>query len=95
MGSSIQNTREDNSESQTPDNQNSSTSSRSTNEDSSISPTLLSNTSPSTSSFHPRANPEPGSMQETSIKDLKAAVENIQKLFSIHLMESQQDNDDT
>ena len=51
--------------------------------------------SSSSSSNHSQGNnPVPDSTQETSIKDLKAAVENIQKLFSIHLMESQPDDDD-
>ena len=48
----------------------------------------------SSSTHSQRTNPVPDSAQETSIKDLKAAVENIQKLFSIHLMESQPDDDD-
>ena len=50
--------------------------------------------SSSSSNHSQRTNPVPDSTQETSIKDLKAAVENIQKLFSIHLMESQPDDDD-
>jgi hypothetical protein len=53
---------------------------------------LPTSAAPSTSSI---TNNQTSSVQETSIKDLKAAVENIQKLFSIHLMESQQDADDT
>ena len=53
-----------------------------------------SSSSSSSSHIHNMNHLESGShfSQETSIKDLKAAVENIQELFSIHLMEQQQDD---
>ena len=53
-----------------------------------------SSSSSSLSYIHNINHPESGSYssQETSIKDLKAAVENIQELFSIHLMEQQQND---
>ena len=82
----------DTTESTTLSNLNFSTHSRLNNDNSS---TLETNAAisiaPSTSSV---TNNQTSSEQETSIKDLKAAVENIQKLFSIHLMESQHDDDD-
>ena len=78
------------------DNQTSISSNRTNNEDSSTSSRLVPNQSSSTQSVHQTTNTETSTTQESSIKDLKAAVENIQKLFSIHLMESEQDsNDDT
>ena len=89
-GSSMQNLRNDKSEGQSSDNQSySSTNSRLDNIDSTASSTTE---IPSTSSTSVSATDE--SLPETSVKDLKAAVENIQKMFSIHLMESQLDNDD-
>ena len=89
-GSSMQNLRNDKSEGQSSDNQSYNPSnSRLDNIDSTASSTTE---IPSTSSTSVSATEE--SLPETSVKDLKAAVENIQKMFSIHLMESQLDNDD-
>lgn len=55
-----------------------------------------SSSSSSSSYTHNMNHPESSSCpsQETSIKDLKAAVENIQELFSIHLLEQQQSDDE-
>lgn len=93
LDGSGQTSTKDNTESSTSSNLNFSTHSRSNNDNSSTLPTSAAiSIAPSTSSI---ANNQTSSAQETSIKDLKAAVENIQKLFSIHLMESQQDGDDT
>ena len=89
LDGSGQTSTKDNTESTTSSNLNFSQHSRSNNDNSSTLPTSA---APSTSSI---TNNQTSSVQETSIKDLKAAVENIQKLFSIHLMESQQDADDT
>ena len=64
------------------------------NDDNASSSSRIESTESSSSTHSQRTNPMPDSTQESSIKDLKAAVENIQKLFSIHLMESQPDDDD-
>ena len=91
-GSSIQNPRNDQSEGQSLDNHtHTSSNSRLNNDDSGVSTSSSINESPSASSFSASAAED--SSSESSIKDLKAAVENIQKMFSIHLMESQEDND--
>ena len=83
----------DNTENNTSSNLNFSTHSRLNNDNlSTLEINSAISIAPSTSSI---SNNQTSSSQETSIKDLKAAVENIQKLFSIHLMESQQDDDDT
>jgi hypothetical protein len=93
-GSSMQNPRNDQSEGQSSDNHSHiSSNSRLNNDDSGVSTSSSINESPSASSTNVSATED--SSSDSSIKDLKAAVENIQKMFSIHLMESQQDNDDT
>ena len=93
-GSSMQNLRNDSSEGPASDNQTHGTSnSRLDNSDSIASATSLIYESPSVSTTGTSDTVE--SSPETSVKDLKAAVENIQKMFSIHLMESQLDNDET
>ena len=90
----MQNLRNDSSESQLSDNQTHSPSNSRLNDTNLSASTSTSvNNSPSVSTIGTSVTED--SSPETSVKDLKAAVENIQKMFSIHLMESQLDNDHT
>ena len=90
----MQNLRNDSSESQLSDNQTHSLSNSRLNDTNQSASTSTSvNESSSVSTIGSSVTEE--SSPETSVKDLKAAVENIQKMFSIHLMESQLDNDET
>ena len=90
----MQNLRNDSYESQSSDNQtNSPSNSRLADSNLSASTSTSVNESQPVSTIG--TNVTEDSSPETSVKDLKAAVENIQKMFSIHLMESQLDNDET
>ena len=97
LDSSLQPSHKDESDNSTSHNQSLMSSSPPTNEDLGVALRLAPHESSSTSSSIHSTNLESNSCstQDTSIKDLKAAVENIQKLFSIHLLEQQQDSDDT
>ena len=93
-GSSMQNLRNDSYEGQLSDNQtNSPSNSRLADTNLSASTSTSVHESPSVSTIG--ASVTEDSSPETSVKDLKAAVENIQKMFSIHLMESQLEDDET
>ena len=93
-GSSMQNLRNDSYESQSSDNQTHSPS-NSRLADSNLSASTSTSVNESQPVSTIGTNVTEDSSPETSVKDLKAAVENIQKMFSIHLMESQLDNDET
>ena len=97
LDTSLQTSHRDESETPLSDNQIQSSSLRPNNEESSSTWSRLSSPESSSSYNHHTTNSEPNSYstQETSIKDLKVAVENIQKLFSIHLMEQQQQQEDS
>ena len=93
-GSSMQNLRNDSYEGQLSDNPTHSPSnSRLADTNLSASTSTSVNESPSVTTIGTSVSED--SSPETSVKDLKAAVENIQKMFSIHLMESQLDDDET
>ena len=95
LDTSLQTSHKDESENPLSDNQTQISSLRPNNEESSSTSSRLGSRESSSSYNHHTTNSEPNSYstQETSIKDLKVAVENIQKLFSIHLMEQQQQED--
>ena len=90
----MQNLRNDSYESQSSDNQTHSPS-NSRLADSNLSASTSTSVNESQPVSTIGTNVTEDSSPETSVKDLKAAVENIQKMFSIHLMESQLDNDET